>query len=433
VDKKGQTALSLAEAPVVNGYRQVKWKQSKKKKKITVVGETDLTLPGEDLVGICDAHPADNDWENLFELNEPDENGRRTVKRPRLSETRYSQLYKLQDDRAAVAAVLREAVARLPVPEVDHDDADHDPALVPAPAVSGSGDDNNSSITPAEDGPTETPVPSRTLTVDGRIQQGRYLVDEEADPELLIATWLSDNGKDPVEHRAEAVAAISDQLTAAQRHALYWTDGDGARFVLEPLEQAQKDLDEAKAAQADAQAALDAATKKKAVKSAEDALAKSTRLVKRAEAKLASLQLQPEPEDGEDEDEKEQHQAGAEPMTETETETEPEPEPEVEVEPEPEPEPGTAVPEAGTAVPEAELEAEPQPEPPADHELTAAQELETDAAQEGPTTTAGGDVVVDIPAVPVPLTAGEQATRKPWGQRGAAGKVEVVMEDEENP
>jgi hypothetical protein len=315
-------------------------------------------LPGEDLVGICDSHPADNDWENLFELNEVDENGRRTVKRPRLSETRYSQLYKLQDDRAAVAAVLREAVARLPVPQADNDDAHPDSPLVPAPSVGSDGADNSSR--PAGDG---TPGALRTLTVDGRVQQGRYLVDEEADPEQLIAAWLSENGKDPAVHRAEAVAAISDRLTVAQRHALYWTAGDGAKFVLDPLAQAEKELGEAKAAQAEAQAALDSATKKKALKAAEDALAKSTRLVTRAEAKLAKLQPQQDSEDAEEEQNEEEEREGGEIST-----------------------------------------------------------------------GEGGDVVVDIPVGTAPSSAEEEHTaRKPWGERGAAGQVEDVIEDVEAP
>jgi hypothetical protein len=390
-----QSALSLAEAPVVNGYRQVKWKKGRKKKD-PLIGETDLTLPGEDLVGICDSHPADNDWENLFELNEPDEEtGRRTVKRPRLSETRYSQLYKLQDDRAAVAAVLREAIARLPEPEVDGgDDGEGDgegegAPLIPPPPV-GSGEDGSNAVVgeSGADAAAADTGPLRTLTVDGHVQQGRYLVDDtgERDPEVLIATWLSDNGRDPVADRAEAVAAISDQLTAAQRHALYWTEGDGAQFVLEPLEQAQKDLDEAKAAQAEAQAALDGAKKKKAIKAAEEAVAKTTRLVKKAETKLEQLQAEPEPEPGDEDDDEEEEdndeEAGGE----------------------------------GSAEPEPETETE----------------LEPERGEQVETAPPGDDVVVDVApdVAPPPPPPEEEKSRKPWGQRGAAGKVEDVAEDD---
>lgn len=207
----------------MNGYRQVKWKykESKskkpgaKKKPPTVLGETDLTLPGEELIGICPLHPADNDWENLFELNEADpETGKRTVKRPRLSETRYSQLYKLQDDRKEVAAVLFAAVAALP-PKPEPEPEPEAGVEVP------EGEDSGPLVPPQEGaaaaeggdveqgGESESGVADKIMTVDGHVQQGRFLIDEEADPESLIAAWLSENGKGPVADRAEAVAAIS--------------------------------------------------------------------------------------------------------------------------------------------------------------------------------------------------------------------------------
>ena len=87
----------------------------------------------------------------------------------------------------------------------------------------------------------------------------------------------------------------TDKLTAAQLHSLYWTDGDGAQFVLEPLEQAQKDLDEATEALAAAQAELEATPtgfgKKKLVRASEEKVAKMSRLKSKAEKTLEKVQV----------------------------------------------------------------------------------------------------------------------------------------------
>ena len=85
---EGKRAINFADMSVANAYRKVK------------KGETKLS---KELVGLSKKVAPDDDWKNLFAINP--ETGKPL--RGRLSETRYTQLYRLQEQRLRISETLQ--------------------------------------------------------------------------------------------------------------------------------------------------------------------------------------------------------------------------------------------------------------------------------------------------------------------------------------
>ena len=85
---EGKRAINFADMSVANAYRKVK------------KGEAKLS---KELVGLSKKVAPDDDWKNLFAINP--ETGKPL--RGRLSETRYTQLYRLQEQRLRISETLQ--------------------------------------------------------------------------------------------------------------------------------------------------------------------------------------------------------------------------------------------------------------------------------------------------------------------------------------